>query len=198
MQLRVGLTGGIGSGKSSVAEQFAERGAYVVDADRVAREVLAPGSPGSAAIAAAFGTEVLEADGSLNRAELASRAFKNAESKAALDAITHPRISERTRELFAAAPFGVTLVHDVPLLVELGLGPAYDAVVVVDCPDEIRIRRLVARGLSEDDARARMSHQATREDRLAAADFVIDNSGDRAHLAAEVDRVWQSLQALAG
>lgn len=193
MHLCVGLTGGIGSGKSTVSAALKKRGAYVVDADAIAREVVAPGSSGLVAVAEQFGPGILNADGSLNRQELAARAFATPKGKAALDAITHPLISERTKARFESAPPDAIVVHDVALLTELGLAPNYDFVVVVDCPDELRVERLVGRGLTEEDARRRITHQATREQRLAIADYLIDNSGDLQNLASEVDRVWQAL-----
>lgn len=195
-QLRVGLTGGIGAGKTTVARMLAQRGAFVVEADEVAREVVAPGSVGLQRLAAAFGPEILRPDGSLDRRRLAAIAFADAESRARLNAITHPLIAARTAELFAAAPPGAILVHDVALLVELGLAGGYDVVVVVDCPDELRVRRLVGRGLTTADTRARIAAQASRAERLAAADIVVDNSGDEAALRARVGEVWEQLTRL--
>lgn len=178
--LMVGLTGGIGAGKSTVTAVLAEAGAVVVDADLIAREVVEPGSPGLAMLVAEFGEDILGPDGTLDRAALAARAFVDAERTAALNAITHPLIGERTAELFGSAPEDAIVVHDMPLLVEGGMTPGYHLVIVVDTPAEIRLQRLVEfRGMPEDDARARMSRQATDEARRAAADVVIDNSGDR-------------------
>ncbi len=189
--LRIGLTGGTGAGKSTVARLLAGHGAVVVDADVLAREVLAPGSPGLAAVATEFGTGVLGPDGALDRAALAAAAFATDERRRALEAITHPRIAERTRELFTAAPADAIVVHDVPLLVEKGMGPAYHLVVVVDADVETRVSRLAARGMSVTDARARIRAQATREQRLAAADVWLDNDGGDAELAAAVERLWR-------
>lgn len=187
---RIGLTGGIGSGKSAVAALLRERGAFVVDADQVAREVVEPGSPGLAAVVAHFGSGVLSADGSLDRAGLASRVFGNAAELAALNSITHPLIARRSAELLAAAPATALIVYDMPLLVENGLTDDFDAVVVVDAPDDVRLERLVAsRGLDRADVLARMASQAPREERLKAADFVIDNSGALDRLSEEVDRL---------
>lgn len=178
--LMVGLTGGIGAGKSTVTAVLAEAGAVVVDADLIAREVVEPGSPGLAMLVAEFGEDILGPDGALDRAALAARAFVDAERTAALNAITHPLIGERTAELFGSAPEDAIVVHDMPLLVEGGMTPGYHLVIVVDTPAEIRLQRLVEfRGMPEGDARARMSRQATDEARRAAADVVIDNSGDR-------------------
>lgn len=193
--VRVGLTGGIGSGKSTVAQLFAARGAYVIDADAIAREVVAPGTPGLAALAGAFGRGIILADGSLDRAGLAAVAFADSASRERLDAITHPLIRARTLELYEAAPASVVIVHDVALLTELNMAAAYDFVVVVDCPDDVRVRRLLTRGLTEQDARARMAAQATREQRLAIADEVIDNAGSLAELEQQVDRVWGRISA---
>ena len=187
---RVGLTGGIGSGKSTVAQLFSELGAYVVDADRVAREVVAPGSDGLRALVAEFGPGICAPDGSLDRAAMAEVVFADESARARLNAITHPRIAARTAELMAALPDDAVVIHDVPLLAELGLQGAYDLVVVVDAPDDVRITRLIDRGLSESDARARIAAQAGREQRLAIADVVIDNSGDLASLTAQVRTAW--------
>lgn len=178
--LMVGLTGGIGAGKSTVTAVLEESGAVIVDADRIARQVVEPGSPGLAMLVAEFGEDILRPDGALDRAALAARAFVDAERTAALNAITHPLIGERTAELFGSAPEDAIVVHDMPLLVEGGMTPGYHLVIVVDTPAEIRLQRLVEqRGMPEDDARARMARQATDEDRRAAADILIDNSGDR-------------------
>ncbi len=191
--LRVGLTGGIGSGKSTVASLLADRGALVVDADVLAREVVAPGTDGLAALVVEFGPDIVTPDGSLDRAALAGIVFTDPSQRAKLDAITHPRIAAATRDCFAAAQPGQLLVHDVPLLVEVGLEGNYDHVVVVDCPDEVRIARLVGRGLTDADARARIASQATRERRVAAADTVLDNSGSVESLTNAVDDLWQRL-----
>lgn len=182
--LMVGLTGGIGAGKSTVTAVLAEAGAVIVDADRIAREVVEPGTPGLAMLVAEFGEDILASDGSLDRAALAGLAFVDAERTAALNAITHPLIGERTAELFGAAPGDAIVVHDMPLLVEGGMTPGYDLVIVVDTPAEIRLERLVGqRGMPEDDARARMARQATDDARRAVADVLIDNSGDRETVA---------------
>ncbi|MGY1838557.1 MULTISPECIES: dephospho-CoA kinase [unclassified Modestobacter] len=188
--LRIGLTGGIGSGKSTVAALLAERGALVVDADRLAREVVAPGTPGLAEVVAAFGDGVLAADGSLDRPALAAIVFSDPAARARLDAIVHPRVRARAAELVAAAPAGSVVVQDVPLLVETGQAGSYDLVLVVEAPLETRVSRLVERGLAEDDARARIASQATDEQRRAVADVVLANDGDRAALAEQVERFW--------
>lgn len=196
--MTVALTGGIGSGKSSVAARLAQHGAVVVDADAIAREVVEPGTPGLAAVVAEFGTGVLRADGSLDRAEMASIVFADPERRAALEAIVHPLVGRRSAELIAAAPAGAVIVYDVPLLAEsLGTGrdrsTEFDTVVVVEAPLEDRVARLVLRGLTEADARARIGAQATDEQRRAIADHVLDNSGDLAHLHAQVDALWATL-----
>lgn len=190
----VGLTGGIGAGKSTVTAVLDEAGAVIVDADRIAREVVEPGTPGLAMLVAEFGDDIVGPDGALDRAELAARAFTDAERTAALNAITHPLIGERTAELFGSAPADAIVVHDMPLLVEGGMTPAYHLVIVVDTPAEIRLRRLVEqRGMPEDDARARMSRQATDEARRAEADVLIDNSGDR-HTVRDIARMLVDLR----
>jgi len=191
--MRIGLTGGIGSGKSSVAQLLAARGAHVVDADAIAREVVVPGSVGLTQLVEVFGSQIRQSDGNLDRAALAEIAFASPEAKKMLNAITHPLITQRTGELMASVPQDVVLVHDIPLLTELGLQDGYDLVVVVDCPDDIRVDRLLERGLTEDDARGRIAAQATREQRLAIADVVVDNSGDRASLVAQVDDLWRRI-----
>lgn len=192
--LMVGLTGGIGAGKSTVTATLAEAGAVIVDADRIAREVVEPGTPGLAMLVAEFGEDIVGPDGALDRAALAARAFVDAGRTAALNAITHPLIGERTAELIGSAPADAIVVHDMPLLVEGGMTPGYHLVIVVDTPAEIRLRRLVEqRGMPEEDARARMSRQATDEARRAEADVLIDNSGDREQVL-EIVRILAELR----
>jgi dephospho-CoA kinase len=188
--LRVGLTGGIGSGKSTVATLLASRGAVVVDADRIAREVVEPGTPGLAAVVAAFGPGVLAPDGSLDRPALAAVVFADPQARARLDGIVHPLVRRRAGELIAGLPDDAVVVHDVPLLVETGQAGGYDLVVVVETDQETRVARLVGRGLTAADARARIAAQATDEQRRAVADVVLDNSGTPEELAAQVDRLW--------
>lgn len=187
---RIGLTGGIGSGKSTVADLFEELGAYVIDADAVAREVVAVGTDGLRALVDAFGPEILQPDGSLDRPRLADIVFADTTARATLNAITHPRIAARTAELISALPAQAVLIHDVPLLVELGMQENYDFVVVVDAPDDVRLDRLVARGHTLEDAAARIAAQAPRDVRLAAADLVIENSGSLAELRRQVAAAW--------
>jgi dephospho-CoA kinase len=188
--LRIGLTGGIGSGKSTVSALLAARGALIVDADRIAREVVEPGTEGLAAVVEAFGAQVLTADGSLDRPALAAVVFSDPAARARLDAVVHPLVRRRTAELVAAAPADAVVVNDVPLLVETGQAASYDVVLVVEADPEIRVARLVQRGLTEDDARARIASQATDEQRRAVADVVLDNSGTPEELAEQVDRFW--------
>ena len=196
--LRVGLTGGIGSGKSEVSRLLAGHGALIVDADAAAREVVAKGTPGLAAVIEAFGSEMLRADGGLDRDRLAAVVFNDPEARARLNAIVHPLVGERMNAIAAAAGPADVVVYDIPLLAENHLAGAYDVVVVVDVPPEIAIERLVSqRGMTEDDVRARMGAQATREERRAIADVVLDNSADRASLAAQVDRLWSDLHTRA-
>lgn len=197
--LRVGLTGGIGSGKSEVSRRLVARGAVLIDADLLAREVVEPGTPGLAAIVEAFGREVLLADGTLDREALGRIVFADPESRKRLNAIVHPLVGAATTARFEAAlaadPAAI-VVHDVPLLVESGLGRAYDAVVVVAARPETQLHRLVAlRGMTEADARARMAAQASLEDRLAVATHVIWNDGALDELDAQVDEVWRALVA---
>lgn len=188
--LAVGLTGGIGSGKSTVAEELAAQGAVVIDADRVAREVVEPGTPGLSALVDEFGPAILSADGALDRPALAAVAFADSAARARLNGVLHPRIGARTLELMAAAPADAVLVHDVPLLVENHLAARYHLVIVVDAPVPVRLRRLVDRGLTDADARARIAAQATDEQRRAVADVWLDNTGGRDDLLAAVRACW--------
>jgi dephospho-CoA kinase len=188
--LRIGLTGGIGSGKSTVSALLAARGAVIVDADRIAREVVEPGTPGLARIVEAFGEPVLAADGSLDRAALAAVVFADPEARRQLDGIVHPLVRARAAELAAAAPPGAVVVNDVPLLVETGQASSYDLVLVVEADPATRVSRLVQRGLTAADARSRMAVQASDEQRRAVADVVLDNSGTAEQLAEQVDRFW--------
>ncbi|MGY1672862.1 dephospho-CoA kinase [Geodermatophilus sp. SYSU D00710] len=188
--LRIGLTGGIGSGKSTVAALLAARGAVVVDADRIAREVVEPGTPGLAAVVDAFGPQVLTADGALDRAALASIVFRDPDARARLDGIVHPLVRARAREVIAQAPPDAVVVQDVPLLVETGQAGHHDLVLVVEADLGTRVARLALRGLGEDDARARIAAQATDEQRRAVADVVLDNSGAPEALADQVERFW--------
>jgi dephospho-CoA kinase len=192
--LKVGLTGGIGAGKSEVSRLLVERGAVLIDADRIAREVVAPGTEGLAAVVAAFGAQVLAPDGSLDRPKLGSIVFADPEKLAVLNSIVHPLVGARSRELESAAPEDAVVVHDVPLLTENGLAALYDVVVVVDASTETQLDRLVRlRGMTESDARARMAAQATREQRREIADVVIDNDVPLPELEQRVQDVWADL-----
>lgn len=196
---RVGLTGGIASGKSTAAALLAERGALVIDADVLAREVVEPGTPGLAAVVARFGTSVLAPDGRLDRAALARLVFTDDDgSRTArhdLEAIVHPAVRARAAELEAAATDQV-VVHVIPLLVETGQVDAFDVVVVVDVDEAVQRARLLARGgLSEDEADARIAAQSSRAERLAAADVVLHNDGGRDDLGRHVDEFWARLSS---
>ena len=188
--LRIGLTGGIGSGKSTVARLLAERGAHVVDADVLAREVVEPGTPGLAAVVDAFGEGVLTADGALDRAALAAVVFGDAAARARLDGIVHPLVRARAVEVISSLPADAVVVQDIPLLVETGQADSFDLVLVVEADLETRVGRLVSRGLTQEDARARIAAQAGDAERRAVADVVLDNSGTQEQLAAQVDRFW--------
>ncbi|MBF8173260.1 dephospho-CoA kinase [Streptomyces olivaceus] len=195
--LRVGLTGGIGAGKSEVSRLLVDCGAVLIDADRVAREVVEPGTPGLAAVVEAFGADVLTEDGRLDRPKLGSIVFADRERLAALNSIVHPLVGERSRALEEAAEAAAedaVVVHDVPLLTENGLAPLYDVVVVVDADPATQLDRLVRlRGMSEQDARARMAAQATREQRREIADLVVDNDVPLEELRRRVREVWAEL-----
>lgn len=193
----VGLTGGIGSGKSTVARLLADRGALILDADVAAREVVAPGTEGLAAVVAEFGDTVLAADGSLDRAALAAVVFADPDRRAALNAIVHPRVRAWMAERTIDAPEGSVVVQDVPLLVESGLASLFELVVVVDAADAVRIGRLVRdRAMTEQEASARIAAQAPREHRLAAADVVLNNDGTPDELADQVAALWNRIEAL--
>ncbi|WP_461060486.1 dephospho-CoA kinase [Streptomyces pseudoechinosporeus] len=192
--LTVGLTGGIGAGKSEVSRLLVECGAVLIDADKIAREVVEPGTPGLAAVVDAFGEDILTPDGSLNRPKLGALVFTDPEKLALLNSIVHPLVGARSRELEAAASQDAVIVHDVPLLAENGLAPLYDVVVVVDAAPETQLDRLIRlRGMTEEDARARMAAQATREKRLETADIVIDNDVPLEELERRVREVWVDL-----
>lgn len=194
--MRVGLTGGIGSGKSSVARLLSERGAVVVDADAIAREVVEPGTDGLQAIEDEFGDDVIGPDGRLDRAALAATVFSHQVLLARLEAIIHPRVRARRDELLAGLEDEDVVVEDIPLLVEKGMQDAFDVVVVVTAPLETRVARLVEeRGMEELDVRSRMAAQAPDEARIAVADVVIDNSGDEAALERQVSDLWRRLTA---
>jgi dephospho-CoA kinase len=192
--MRVGLTGGVGAGKSAATRILAELGAVVIDADALAREVVEPGTPGLAAVVAEFGPGVIGADGSLDRARLGSVVFADPVRRAALEAIVHPLVRRRAAELEAAAPPGALVVHDIPLLAETGQASSFDAVLVVDAPVEVQTERLVReRGWSHEEAASRIAAQASREERLAVATFVVDNTGTLEDLRRRVAEVFREL-----
>ena len=201
--LRVGLTGGIGSGKSEVSKRLAAYGAALIDADVAARAVVEPGTPGLGEITAVFGPQVLLPDGRLDRERLGQIVFADDGALAKLNAIVHPLVRERTQQLEQQAtatlgPGGI-IVHDVPLLAENGLQNGFDTVIVVDAPDDQRLQRLIeTRGMTAEHARERMAAQASRDQRLAIADIVVDNSGTLADLDQQVAEVWSVLHDLAG
>jgi dephospho-CoA kinase len=190
----VGLSGGIGSGKSTVARALAARGAVVVDSDAIAREVVEPDRPGFVAVVARFGLGVLDGHGRLNRPALAQVVFADEEARRDLNAIVHPLVAAETQRRVAAAPPGSVVVMDVPLLVEAARG-GYDVVVIVEAPPEVRLERLAARGMDEADARRRMAAQATDAERRALADVVLDNSGSPEKLERQIDSLWADLTA---
>ena len=195
----MGLTGGIGSGKTAAARVLADLGALVIDADLLAREVVDVGTSGLAEIVAAFGDRVLRPDGSLDRAALGQIVFADDAARKRLEAIVHPRVRERAAEIEAAAGKDRIVVHVIPLLVETGQADRFDVVVVVDVPEEVQVERLArTRGMPAEEARARMEAQASRDERLAAADIVIDNSGSVEDLRGRLFEAWRVLQARAG
>ncbi len=192
--MRVGLTGGVASGKSTVSAMLAELGAVVVDADVLSREAVAPGSDGLAEVVAAFGEGVLAVDGSLDRPALGAVVFGDEARRRELEAIVHPRVRARAAEIEAAAPADAVVVHDIPLLTETGQAGSFDAVVVVDVPMATQVERMVEqRGMTRADAEARVAAQASREERLAVATYVVDNTGSLEELRARVAEVHAAL-----
>ncbi|RZT26418.1 dephospho-CoA kinase [Kribbella sp. VKM Ac-2569] len=193
--LRVGLTGGIGAGKSAVSSRLAERGAVVIDSDVLAREVVARGTDGLAEVVDAFGPGVLTADGELDRPALGKIVFGDETARRKLEAIIHPRVRARAAEIEAGAAADAIVVHDIPLLVETGQADRFDVVLVVDVPVEVQVQRLTAqRGMTDEEAKQRIASQASRDDRLAAADVVVGNSGSLADLDRRLDEVWDTLE----
>ncbi|MEZ5154348.1 dephospho-CoA kinase [Rhodococcus zopfii] len=189
--LRLGLTGGIGAGKSTVSKELVAQGAVLVDADAIAREIVAPGTEGLAELVDAFGEDILLPDGSLDRPALAAKAFATDEARAVLNAITHPRVGQRTAELVASAPVDGIVVQDIPLLVEGEMAAMFHLVAIVHTDENERIRRLVElRGMPEADARARIAAQARDDERRAVADVWLDNNGDEAALVQAVRSLW--------
>lgn len=195
MTVRVGLTGGIASGKSTVSAILAELGAVVIDADLLAREVVARGTPGLAAVVEEFGDAVLTPEGDLDRPAMGRIVFGDAGARKRLEAIIHPLVHRRGAELEAEAPGDAVVVHDIPLLAEGGRASSFDAVVVVDSPSEVQVERMVRdRGWSREEAEARIAAQATREERLAIATHVIENTGSLEDLRARVEQVYAALR----
>ena len=193
--MRVGLTGGIASGKSTVAAILTELGAVVIDADRIAREVVAKGTPGLARVVAAFGAEVLTPEGEMDRPRVAAIVFADPVKRQVLEQIIHPLVRARGQELEREAPADAVVVHDIPLLAETGQAAGFDAVIVVDVPEEIQIERMMRdRGVSEADARARIAAQASREQRRAVATYIIENTGTREDLRRRVTEVFDELR----
>jgi dephospho-CoA kinase len=193
---RVGLTGGIAAGKSAVSRVLRDLGAVVIDADQLAREVVAKGTPGLDAVVAEFGPEVLGADGELDRPAMARLVFADDDARRRLEGIVHPLVFERIVELEAAAPDDAVVVHDIPLLAESGRAGTFDAVIVVDTPSEVQVERMVRdRGWDEEEARSRIRAQASRQDRLAIATHVVDNTGTLEDLRDRVTEVFEELRS---
>ncbi|OBG37252.1 dephospho-CoA kinase [Mycobacterium sp. E3198] len=191
--LRIGLTGGIGAGKSALSSTFATCGAVIVDGDVIAREVVQPGTEGLAALVEAFGDDILLPDGSLDRPALAAKAFRDDEARQKLNGIVHPLVGKRRAEIIASVPGDSVVVEDIPLLVESGMAPLFPLVVVVHADVEVRVRRLVdQRGMPEEDARARIAAQASDEQRRAVADIWVDNSGSPEDLVRRAHDVWDN------
>lgn len=192
--MRVGLTGGIASGKSTVSELLAGLGAVIVDSDKIAREVVDPGTPGLAQVLAEFGPTVLTESGALDRARLGEIVFADEDARTRLNAIVHPLVGARSAELEEAGrAAGKLVVNDIPLLVEVGYAPFFDEVIVVDVPVETQVERALARGMTETDVRARISAQADRAQRLAVATYVIDNTSSLEELRKRVQEIYDSL-----
>jgi dephospho-CoA kinase len=194
--MRVGLTGGVASGKSTVSTMLAELGAVVVDSDAIAREVVEPGTPGLAAVVEAFGDEILTEDGRLDRPALGAIVFADEAKRKVLEGILHPLIGERSAALVEAAGPDALVVHDIPLLVEAGIADTFDAVVVVDAPTDLQVDRMLRdRGWTREDAESRIAAQASREDRRAVATYLIENTGSLEDLRARVHEVYDALTA---
>ncbi|MGH3966559.1 MAG: dephospho-CoA kinase [Mycobacterium sp.] len=191
--LRIGLTGGIGAGKSAVSGTFEQCGGVVVDADVIAREVVEPGTEGLAALVGAFGDDILSPDGALDRTALAAKAFHDDEARKTLNGIVHPLVGKRREEIIAAVPDDAVIVEDIPLLVESSMAPLFPLVVVVYADAELRVARLVEqRGMTEADARARIAAQADDKQRRAVSDIWLDNSGAPEALAERARDVWNN------
>jgi dephospho-CoA kinase len=196
--VRVGLTGGVASGKSTVSAILAELGAVVIDADLIAREVVARGTPGLDAVVAEFGPELLTPDGDLDRPAMGALVFGDPDARKRLEAIIHPLVHRRSAELEEQAGDGAVVVHDIPLLAEVGRAGSFDAVVVVDAPPELQVSRMVEdRGWTRQDAESRIAAQASRDERLTIATYVVDNTGTRDELRAQVEEIYAALAARA-
>jgi dephospho-CoA kinase len=193
--VRVGLTGGLGAGKSTVASLLAEQGAVIIDADAIAREVVRAGTPGFDAVVARFGRDAVGADGELDRTRLAEIVFADDRARDDLNGIVHPLVAQRSAELMAEVPGGAVVVYDVPLLVESGLAGGFDVVVVVEADLATRLGRLEERGLPVAEAKARIATQATDQQRRAVADELLRNDGSKDELADQVRALWQRLVA---
>ena len=189
----LGLTGGIGSGKSTAARMFADLGATVIDADAIAKEVLEPGQLGYESIVNKFGDEILDSSGNIDRSILAAKVFENSSKLKELEDVVHPEVAGKVQEIRESLTAGTTVIYDTPLLVEKKLEQQFDQVIVVLAPEPLRTERLLARGLGERDIAARMSKQVTDEQRRAVANYVIDNSGTLAQLRAQVLNVWNQI-----
>ncbi len=194
--MKIGLTGGIGSGKSTVAAMFAKLGAVVIDADAISRELVEPGQPALHELVDEFGEGIIAPDGSLRRSELARIAFQEPTATQRLNAIMHPLIRAETERRLAAAGDSDVVLYDMPLLFETGQEQLVDVVVVVDVPEELQVSRAVGRGLDEEDVRRRMQVQVSRSMRVTEADFVIDNSGSRRDTERQVRGIWNQLHAV--
>ncbi len=192
--LLVGLTGGIGSGKSTALEMFAALGATVVDADAVARSVLAPGQPLVSVIVEMFGSDIQSSPGVIDRQRLADLVFSDETQRTRLNEVVHPEVGKAVLQQIAEAPPEAIVIVDVPLLVETKQQEKYEAIVVLETPLDIRMQRLLARGMKESDAQARIAMQASDEERRAVATFVLENDGDQAHLQEQVERIWLDLR----
>src|ERR1700754_3804075 len=190
--LRIGLTGGIGAGKSTVSAAFNECGGIIVDGDVIAREVVEPGTDGLVQLVEAFGEDILLPDGALNRPALAAKAFVDDEQRAKLNGIVHPLVGKRREEIIASVAEDAVVVEDIPLLVETGMAPLFPLVVVVSADEETRITRLIKRGMDEADARARIKAQAPEDQRRAIADVLLDNSGSAGELVEKTRDLWHS------
>ena len=189
----LGLTGGIGSGKSTAARMFADLGATIIDADAIAKEVLEPGQLGYESIVNKFGDEILDSSGNIDRTILAAKVFENSSKLKELEDVVHPEVAGKVQEIRESLPAGTTVIYDTPLLVEKKLQDQFDQVIVVLAPEPLRTQRLLARGLAERDIAARMSKQATDEQRQSVANYVIDNSGTLAQLRTQVLNVWNQI-----